>query len=257
MIYITGDTHADFESRFSTKAFPEQKKLTRDDIVIVCGDFGIWHDCPSERYWLDWLDSKSFTTCFCDGNHENFDRLYSDEFPVVDFHGGKAQKIRNNIYHLLRGEIYDFENKKFFIMGGASSHDIQDGILDLKNFTSEQAFKESYNRMCSQNKMFRVNHYSWWKEEMPSNEEFERAIRNLESVDFKVDYIVTHSAPQSIVLNALGYDDSDKITEFLQDVKQRCEFKHWFFGHYHRNLDIGDKFTCLYENIIKLEETWL
>lgn len=39
MIYITGDTHAEF-SRFSTKRFPEQKEMTKDDYVIICGDFG-------------------------------------------------------------------------------------------------------------------------------------------------------------------------------------------------------------------------
>ena len=76
MIYITGDVHADF-SKFSTKRFPEQKHITKKDFVIVCGDFGIWEDNSSERYWLDWLEKKNFTILFVDGNHSNFDRLYS------------------------------------------------------------------------------------------------------------------------------------------------------------------------------------
>ena len=142
MIYITGDTHADF-SRFNTKNFPEQKKMTKDDIVIVLGDFGgIWYDCSKERYWLDWLNDKSFTLVFVDGNHENFDRLYN-EFPIIDFHSGKAHKIRDNIYHLMRGHIFDFEGKKFFAMGGASSHDIDDGILNPSDFADENEFKLS------------------------------------------------------------------------------------------------------------------
>ena len=63
MIYITGDCHADF-TRFSTDAFPEQKDMTKDDFVIICGDFGgIWADSRSERYWLDWL-SKSLLRWF-------------------------------------------------------------------------------------------------------------------------------------------------------------------------------------------------
>ena len=42
MIYVTGDTHADFK-RFSTNNFPEQREMTKYDYVIVCGDFGgIW-----------------------------------------------------------------------------------------------------------------------------------------------------------------------------------------------------------------------
>ena len=31
MIYITGDTHGDWMSRLNTKAFPEQKEMTKDD----------------------------------------------------------------------------------------------------------------------------------------------------------------------------------------------------------------------------------
>lgn len=104
MVYITGDTHADF-SRFATRRFPEQKQLTKDDFMIVCGDFGVWHDCPEERYWFDWLSKKPFTLLFVDGNHENFDRLNND-FSVIDFHGGKAHKIRDNVYHLMRGYIF-------------------------------------------------------------------------------------------------------------------------------------------------------
>ena len=53
MIYVTGDTHGPvklgprsvdgYADRFNTANFPEQKQMTRDDYVIVCGDFGgIW-----------------------------------------------------------------------------------------------------------------------------------------------------------------------------------------------------------------------
>ncbi len=63
MLFITGDTHGDFR-RFSADIFPEQKEMTKDDYVIVCGDFGLWHDTKEERYWLSWLDEKPFTTLF-------------------------------------------------------------------------------------------------------------------------------------------------------------------------------------------------
>ena len=43
MIYITGDCHQDFE-RFITSNFPEQKEMTKEDYVIICGDFGgVWN----------------------------------------------------------------------------------------------------------------------------------------------------------------------------------------------------------------------
>ena len=80
MIYITGDTHSDF-SRFSEDKFPIQKEMTKDDYVIICGDFGgVWtfeEESNREKEALDWLNEKNFTTLFVDGNHENFTRLYN------------------------------------------------------------------------------------------------------------------------------------------------------------------------------------
>ena len=135
MIYITGDCHGDFR-RFSSEAFPEQKKMTRNDYVIVCGDFGLWHDTAEERYWLDWLEKKPFTILFVAGNHENYDRLGSDEFKVKFWHGGKVHVIRSNVLHLMNGYIFDICDKKIFAFGGAQSHDICDGILDEGDFAS-------------------------------------------------------------------------------------------------------------------------
>lgn len=34
MIYVTGDTHADF-SRFNTRIFPEQEEMSKTDYVII------------------------------------------------------------------------------------------------------------------------------------------------------------------------------------------------------------------------------
>ncbi len=62
MIFVTGDTHGEFE-RFSSKNFPEQRGMTKDDYVIICGDFGIWEDSPSERYWYKWLSDKPLPLC--------------------------------------------------------------------------------------------------------------------------------------------------------------------------------------------------
>lgn len=75
MLYVTGDTHGDWMSRLNTDAFPEQKTMTKDDYVLILGDFGYWHDTKSERYNLKWLANKPFTTLFVSGNHENYDRL--------------------------------------------------------------------------------------------------------------------------------------------------------------------------------------
>lgn len=61
-IYVTGDVHGRAEhgsSRFAFKNWPLGRTLTRDDAVIVAGDFGfVWDGSNAEKYWLDWLESK-------------------------------------------------------------------------------------------------------------------------------------------------------------------------------------------------------
>lgn len=251
MIFVTGDCHADY-TKFSNNAFPEQKNMTRNDIVIVCGDFGIWHKDAQEKWWHKWLSEKRFTIVFADGNHENFDRLYSEEFPVVDFHGGKAHKITENVYHLMRGYVFDFEGKKFFVFGGAASHDIEGGVLDPDGYSSVKEFKEALHKMQNSNVNFRVNHYSWWKEEMPSEDEMRRGYTELQKVGFKVDYVITHCLPHSIATAYLGGCKPDTCTSYLDGIKDCLTFKKWFCGHYHDNVCIFSDYIILYEQIIQI-----
>ena len=97
MIYVTGDLHgAWYDPRFNL--------LKQDDYAIICGDFGlIWDGTLAEQIELTTFSQLTGNILFVDGNHENFDRLYGDEFEIVDFHGGKAHKSCENIYHLMRG----------------------------------------------------------------------------------------------------------------------------------------------------------
>ena len=250
MVYITGDCHADFR-KFSTHNFPDQKDMTRDDIVIVCGDFGIWHDNGEERYWLKWLNDKPFTTVFVDGNHENFDRLYGNEFPIVDFHGGKAHQIREHIYHLMRGYVFEFDGKKFFAFGGASSHDIQDGILDCDDFDTSHEFLQAVKRWSAEGKWFRINHVSWWKQELPTQDEMAFGLQTLIRNKNKVDYIISHCCPQEVA-SMCGFREPDILTSWFNMVAHTVQFDKWFFGHYHGNRQIMGKFIMLYEQIERI-----
>lgn len=251
MVYITGDCHGNWR-RFSSENFPEQTEMTRDDFVIICGDFGLWHDDKTERWWLNWLESKNFTILFVDGNHENFDRLYN-EFEVVDFHGGKAHKIRNNIFHLMRGHIFELCGKKFFAFGGASSHDIDDGVLDRDNFVDEDDFKSTVSEWYRQNKLFRVNHISWWEQEMPSNDEMRFGLETLNEHNYKVDYIVSHCCPQEIAsVFSNGEYKPDKLTSYFNQILNMVDFDKWFFGHYHDDKQILTKFVMLFTQIVRI-----
>ena len=113
MVFVTGDTHGDWINRLNVDSFPEQKEMTKDDYVIICGDFGgVWNfeeESSYEKQVLDWLEQRNFTTLFVDGNHENFTRLYN--YSVEAWHGGKVHRIRNSVIHLMRGEIFDIDGK--------------------------------------------------------------------------------------------------------------------------------------------------
>ena len=53
-IFLTGDTHIPIDiSKLNSKNFPEGKNLTKDDYVIVLGDFGLlWnYKEPSYGRW--------------------------------------------------------------------------------------------------------------------------------------------------------------------------------------------------------------
>jgi hypothetical protein len=42
MVFVTGDCHGNFR-RFQSECLPEQANMTKDDTVIITGDFGgVW-----------------------------------------------------------------------------------------------------------------------------------------------------------------------------------------------------------------------
>jgi hypothetical protein len=228
-VYATADTHGDM-SRFSYSNWAISRDLTKDDTVIVAGDFGlIWSNDPSdapERYWKNFLIQKPWVTAFVDGNHENHPRLAA--LPQKEMFGGTVGVVADNIVHLRRGEIYEIDHKKFFIFGGAASTD-------------------KCNRKIG---------VSWWPEELPSSAEIEYALNNLEKHQYAVDYIIAHTCPQDIaerLMQKFGrYSyDLDPTRKFLQHVCSTVTFNEFYCGHWHENCVI-DKYHFLYENIMKI-----
>ena len=251
MIYVMGDCHQNFR-KFNTKIFPEQKEMTKEDYVIICGDFGgVWNkevENKEEKHLLDWLEEKPFTPLFVDGNHENFDRLYS--YPVELWHGGNVHKIRPSVIHLMRGQIYEIDGKSFFTFGGASSHDIESGILDPE----DPDFKERKKWLDREWRSYRVNHITWWAQELPSEEEMQEGRANLAAHDNQVDFIVTHCCATSTQMLI----DEQKLkpdieTDYLEEIKRTIQFKKWFFGHYHDNRNVSKKEILIYEQFVRIE----
>ena len=227
-VWITGDTHGEHQlDRLSSKNFPDGKELTKDDYLIVAGDFGlVFSNNPldhTERYWTAWLNSKRWTTLFIDGNHENHARLA--KLSTKEMFGGTVGIVSDSIFHLRRGEIYTIHNKKFFCFGGAFSRD----------------------------RGHRVLNKTYWEEEVPSSEEMSYAVQNLDKHNNEVDFIITHTIPNEI-MSSLGYDRWDAIDStrnFLSFIASTVKFERMYSGHMHEDKDIS-KYSILWDRIIKI-----
>lgn len=222
MIFVTGDCHGNFE-RFKPEYFPEQMQMTKNDTVIITGDFsGVWFRDRRDDEVLDQLEQLPFTVAFIDGNHENFDAM--ERYSMAHWHGGKVHRIRPHVLHLMRGQVFELEGYTFFAMGGAKSHDTER----------------------------RIDHISWWKQELPSDEEYVAARKNLDRCGWQIDYVITHCAPTSIALMESRHNEADRLTDFLQEVKESARYHYWLFGHYHDNRAIDEKHILLWEQIVQI-----
>lgn len=231
MIFITGDMHGDKERLFAVT-----KDLKADDFLIVCGDFGfIFRDDAAEEKTLNDIENKiSATILFCDGNHENFDKLF--KYPTKEWHGGKIHRIRKNIVHLMRGYIFSLEDHTFFVFGGAASID----------------------------KYMRREHVSWWPDELPNDDEYKRAIATLKENNFKADYIITHEAPKEVALKELFFQTGDRygalhpdgmeLQGFLEWIMIDCTYNEWFCGHWHDDREFNyEKLRILWHDVVKID----
>ena len=274
-----------FLHRLNTNSFPEQKQMQEGyHYVVICGDFGgVWatnreaaKESKEEEYALDWLDDKPFTTLFVPGNHENYDRLTGirderlmsswlyekmpdrekqklrDGYPRMPWNGGHVRMLRNHVLMLEPG-VFTINERKCFVYGGARSHDIQGGILDPADFVSEEEFQRAYEKKYNEGLMFRVKGISWWEQEEPGYETEEAAWKALENAGWKVDFVFTHDCAASD-LAFFGYDDRTRVNDFLQKIRQKLEYRHWFFGHLHGNLTLpGGRDHLLYEQIVQIQ----
>lgn len=225
MIYITGDTHGDI-SFFKN---PKLRKLGEKDILIVCGDFGFLWDPHNEKEHksFDALRKKKYTICFVDGAHENFDIINS--YSPYRWKGGNTHKIADNIYHLMRGEVFTFENKTFFVMGGGESDD----------------------------RDMRQEGVSWWESEMPNAEEIKNAEDNLAAHDKKVNFILTYEAP-AVAKDFLKLHTNEAVklsplNTYLQNLTKDVEYYHWYFGSLHTDVQISKKMTAVFNEIYEIK----
>lgn len=223
-IFVCGDIHATLDIN-KLDGFIGRDDLNENDYLIICGDTGI---CGfSKEYEAEtraYLRKLPMTVLFVDGNHENFTALNS--YPVEEWHGGKVHIIEPGIIHLMRGQIYQIDGKTFFTFGGAYSIDRAHRDLGL----------------------------TWFEEEIPSEEEYKEAWKNLKANDHIVDYIISHTGPYEVVIE-LGYECHDEALDqvrFFQQVADQVDFQDWYFGHLHEDVDV-ENFHCRIDEVTQIE----
>ncbi|MDE6442772.1 MAG: metallophosphoesterase [Clostridia bacterium] len=226
-IYVTGDTHRD--DLLGIKDFcNNHPELTKKHYIIIAGDFGgVWDKTTLERDLKQFSDLP-VTVLFVDGNHENFDLINS--YPVEIWNGGKVHKIKPDIIHLMRGQVFEIEGKKIFTFGGATSID----------------------------RDYRIKGKSWWEQETPTYEELDEGIANLKRYDNQVDYIITHSCGQrALTYHQMRMVVGTKIwcpeSHLLSNFEDIAKFKHWYFGHFHIDARLSYRFTVVYNKVIELK----
>lgn len=261
MIYVTGDVHGGFDMDKLREldgcaglpaVVPEgaagspagdgrdAPRLTEvptpgaGDYLIVCGDFGFpWDFSDEECADIGWLESRPYTVLFVDGNHECFGHWA--ERPMESWHGGLVQRLADGspIRRLARGEVFLLDGARIFTMGGATSVD----------------------------RAWRTPYFDWWPQELPDEENFEQARAKLDEQGWDVDYVITHTCANSMLPHALYPDrgwhapGQDRLTTFFEELEARLSYRHWYFGHFHRDRAIDARHTVLYQAVVPLGAT--
>lgn len=241
--FITGDKHRNFQY---VKDFCRDMNTRKKDVLIILGDAGF-------NYYEDERDDKLKSeisnlniTLFCiHGNKENRPQNVGT-YGIRSFCGGKVyyEPKYPNIYFAIDGEIYNFEGKKYMVVGGAHSVDKMRCLEEHKPF---------------------------WEDEMPDDTIKVKVEEKLSAEGNKIYGMMTHTCPieylptemfMSTRQNAeikrkpkkskspkIFKPDIDRSTEeWLSKLEKQLDYKVWYCGHYHIDKEI-DKINMMYSEI--------
>ncbi len=226
MIYITGDKHGDYSDVFE---FCNKYKTSTNDIMIILGDAGINYYLDDRDYILKNSLLQIPITLFCiHGNHEERPENIAS-YKTKTFHNGIVyyEEDYPNILFAKDGEVYDFDDKKTLIIGGAYSVD------------------KDYRLAMG---------YNWYLSEQP-NEKIKNEVKKvLKEYNNKVDIILTHTCPfkympYEVFMSGIDQSKVDNSTElFLDEIEDTTDYKKWYCGHYHTD-KIVDKVRFMMNDI--------
>jgi len=173
------------------------------------------------------MASRWFLAAIVDGTHDNYAKI--NRCSSTYEHGKTVHRIKGNLIHLMRGQIFDIEGKTIFTFGGGESTD----------------------------KDLRIDNGLWWREEEPSPIEMAEGAKKLDEIGCRVDYIITHEPPalvkSAILLRRGDIDHINKLNGYFEEIGRSCKYKHWYFGSLHEDRLITEHHTCLFKKMISLE----
>ena len=220
MIYITGDTHGDF-SRLYGIEFKE------NDILIILGDSGINYYLNKNDLRLKDELKKFKCKFFCiQGNHEQRPENISS-YNETEMFEGKVyiEPDYPNLIFAKNGEIYNLNEKKVLVIGGAYSVDKDYRLL---------------------------KGYQWFCDEQLTVDEQDDILQKYKGK--AVDIILSHTCPLKYepTETFLEYIDQSKVDKtmesFLDKIEEAVTYDKWYCGHYHIEKNI-DKIEFMYGRI--------
>lgn len=226
MFYITGDTHGDFSRyiEFTTRIQP-----TENDTMIILGDAGLnYYGNERDEARKSFVNSFPFTTFCIHGNHEMRPADIST-YKINEYSGGMVwyEDKYPNILFAKDGEIYNFDGFSCIVIVGAYSVD----------------------------KFYRLARgWMWFKNEQPSEKIKSYVEHQLKNRGNKIDVVLSHTCPvkyepSEVFIRGLDQSTVDKSTEeWLGQIEEKLEYKHWYCGHYHTAKKI-DKMQFMFEDI--------
>ena len=227
MIFLTGDTHGNFKR---VAAFCDKIGTTKDDVLIVLGDAGINYAVDMRE--LDYKHQLQLLpiTLFClHGNHER--RPSTLNYTQTVWNGGSVY-VEYDFPSLLfakDGELYSLGDKKAIVIGGAYSID----------------------------KPLRLaNGWHWFPDEQPSAEIKLDVEHRLDSIDWNVDVVLSHTCPykympREVFMSGVDQSRVDNSTEeWLDAIEDRLLYERWYCGHFHTSKVI-DKLRFMADDFIE------
>lgn len=220
MIYITGDTHRDFYRIHDIEK-------NKDNMLIILGDAGInYYLDEDDRILKERLNSYNIKLFCIQGNHEERPENIST-YKEVEIFGGKVyvEKEYPNLIFAKNGELYNINNKKVLVIGGAYSID--------KNYRL-------------------IYGHPWFKDEQLSIEEMNYILNKYK--DQHIDIILSHTCPlkyepTEVFMKGINQTEVDKTMEkFLDKVEETIDYDKWYCGHYHTEKQI-DKLEFMFGRI--------